>query len=177
MSRCQNVTLSDELAKRKTKIADMEWELAAECERVRKEEEEEERTCEAAEAWQWAATHHGIRHWGLGPLQALEQVNSQSLVLSYNPKCHRGSRAQDQQISKNDFFLHFQWLEPTTSSTREKYICIANIYITISLSSLLMYRSNTLTLWGSPHWESSLNISHQTTYECTLPFKYHKHIN
>ena len=52
--------------------------------------------------------HHGIRHWGLGPLQALEQVNSQSLVLSYNPKCRRGSRAQDQQISKNEFFLHFQ---------------------------------------------------------------------
>ena len=40
--------------------------------------------------------HHGIRHWGLGPLQALEQVNGQSLVLSYNPKCRRGSRAQDQ---------------------------------------------------------------------------------
>ena len=42
MSRCQNVTLSDELAKRKMKIADMERELAAEHERVRKEEEEEE---------------------------------------------------------------------------------------------------------------------------------------
>ena len=76
-------------------------------------------------------------------------MNGQSLVLSYNPKCCRGSRAQDQQISKNDFFLHFQWLEPTTSPTREKYICIANIYITISLSSLLMHRGNTLTLWGS----------------------------
>ena len=56
MSRCQNVTPSDELAKRKTKIADMERELAAERERARKEEEEEERVREAAEArWQAAA--------------------------------------------------------------------------------------------------------------------------
>ena len=55
MSCCQNVTLSDELAKRKMKIADMEWELAAEHKRARKEEEEEERTREAAEAWQQAA--------------------------------------------------------------------------------------------------------------------------
>ena len=37
------------------KIADMEWELVVEWERVRKEEEEEERACEAAEARQWAA--------------------------------------------------------------------------------------------------------------------------
>ena len=56
MSHCQNVTLSDELTKRKMKIADMEWELAAEHKHVRKEEEEEERTREAAEAWRQAAT-------------------------------------------------------------------------------------------------------------------------
>ena len=49
MSRRQNVTPSDELAKRKTKIADMERE------RMRKEEEEEERVCEAVEAWRRAA--------------------------------------------------------------------------------------------------------------------------
>ena len=55
MSRCQNVTPSDELAKWKTKIADMERELAAEREHVRKEEEEEERMHEAAEAWLRAA--------------------------------------------------------------------------------------------------------------------------
>jgi len=40
MSRRQNVTPSDELAKRKTKIAEMEQELAAEREHVRKGEEE-----------------------------------------------------------------------------------------------------------------------------------------
>ena len=56
MSRCQNVTPSDELAKQKTKIADMERELGAEREHVRKEEEEEERTREAAEVRQRAAT-------------------------------------------------------------------------------------------------------------------------
>ena len=55
MSRRQNVTPSDELAKRKMKIADMERELAAECEHMRKEEEEEERMCEAAEARRQAA--------------------------------------------------------------------------------------------------------------------------
>ena len=55
MSCCQNVTPSDELAKRKTKLADMEWELAAERERMRKEEEEEEHAREAVEAWQQAA--------------------------------------------------------------------------------------------------------------------------
>ena len=55
MSRCQNVTPSDELAKRKTKIADMERELAAERERTRKEEEEEERAREAVEARRRAA--------------------------------------------------------------------------------------------------------------------------
>ena len=54
MSHRQNVTPSDELAKRKTKIVDMERELAAERERVRKEEEEEEHACEAAEARWWA---------------------------------------------------------------------------------------------------------------------------
>ena len=56
MSRRQNVTLSDELAKQKTKIADMEQEFAVERERARKEEEEEERTREAAEARWQAAT-------------------------------------------------------------------------------------------------------------------------
>ena len=55
MSRRQNVTPSNELAKRKTKIADMEQELAAERERMRKEEEEEERAREAAEARRRAA--------------------------------------------------------------------------------------------------------------------------
>ena len=55
MSRRQNVTPSDELAKRKTKLADMERELAAEREHVRKGEEEEERAHEAAEARQRAA--------------------------------------------------------------------------------------------------------------------------
>ena len=55
MSCRQNVTPSDELVKRKTKIADMEQELAVECERVRKEEEDEERVHEAVEAWRWAA--------------------------------------------------------------------------------------------------------------------------
>ena len=43
MSCRQNVTPSDELAKRKTKLAEMEQELAAERERVRKKEEEEAR--------------------------------------------------------------------------------------------------------------------------------------
>ena len=56
MSRHQNITPSDELAKRKTKIVDMERELVAEHERVRKEEEEEERAREAAEARRRAAT-------------------------------------------------------------------------------------------------------------------------
>ena len=56
MSRCQNVTPSDELAKRKIKIAEMEQELAAERERVRKEEEEEACAHEAAEVQQRAAT-------------------------------------------------------------------------------------------------------------------------
>ena len=50
MSCRQNVTPSDELVKWKTKIADMERELAAEREHTRKEEEEEERAREAAEA-------------------------------------------------------------------------------------------------------------------------------
>ena len=49
MSCRQNVTPSDELAKRKTKLAEMEQELAAERERVRKKEEEEARAREAAE--------------------------------------------------------------------------------------------------------------------------------
>ena len=49
MSCRQNVTLSDELAKRKMKLAELEQELAAECERVRKEEEEEACMREAAE--------------------------------------------------------------------------------------------------------------------------------
>ena len=49
MSRRQNVTPSDELAKRKTKLAEMEQELAAERECVRKEEEAA-RTREIAEA-------------------------------------------------------------------------------------------------------------------------------
>ena len=56
MSRCQNVTLSNELAKQKTKIADMEWELVVERERVRKEEEEGECAREAVEARRRAAT-------------------------------------------------------------------------------------------------------------------------
>ena len=43
MSCHQNITPSDELAKWKTKIVDMERELAVEREHVRKEEEEEER--------------------------------------------------------------------------------------------------------------------------------------
>jgi Skp family chaperone for outer membrane proteins len=55
MSRRQNVTPSDELAKRKTKIAEMEQELAAERERVRKGEEEAERAREIAEAQRRAA--------------------------------------------------------------------------------------------------------------------------
>ena len=55
MSRRQNVTLSDELAKQKTKIAEMEQELAAERERVRKGEEEEARAREAAEVQRRAA--------------------------------------------------------------------------------------------------------------------------
>ena len=55
MSRRQNVTPSDELAKWKMKIADMEWELVAERERVRKEEEEGEHAREAAEARRQAA--------------------------------------------------------------------------------------------------------------------------
>ena len=56
MSRRQNVTPSDELVKRKTKLVEMEHELAAEHKRVRKEEEEEACTCEAAEVqWQAAA--------------------------------------------------------------------------------------------------------------------------
>ena len=50
MSRRQNVTPSDELAKRKTKLAEMERELAAERERVRKGEEEAARAREIAEA-------------------------------------------------------------------------------------------------------------------------------
>ena len=50
MSRRQNVTPSDELARRKTKLAEMERELAAERERVRKEEEEAARAREIAEA-------------------------------------------------------------------------------------------------------------------------------
>ena len=54
MSRRQNLTLSDELAKRKTKIADMERELVAERECMRKEEEEEHAR-EAVEAQQRAA--------------------------------------------------------------------------------------------------------------------------
>ena len=56
MSRCQNVTPSDELVKWKTKLAELEQELAAERERVQKEEEEEARVHEAAEVqWQAAA--------------------------------------------------------------------------------------------------------------------------
>ena len=50
MSRCQNVTLSDELVKRKTKLMEMERELAAERERVRKGEEEAAHAREIAEA-------------------------------------------------------------------------------------------------------------------------------
>ena len=50
MSRRQNVTLSDELAKRKTKLVEMERELAVERERVRKEEEEAAHAREIAEA-------------------------------------------------------------------------------------------------------------------------------
>ena len=49
MSCCQNVTLSDELMKWKTK-------LAVEHECLREEEEEEEEACEAAEAWRQPAT-------------------------------------------------------------------------------------------------------------------------
>ena len=55
MSRRQNVTPSDELAKRKTKLAEMKRELAAEREHVRKGEEEAARAREIAEA-QWRAT-------------------------------------------------------------------------------------------------------------------------
>ena len=54
MSRRQNVTLSNELAKRKTKLAEMGQELAAERERVQKGEEEAARTREIAEAQRWA---------------------------------------------------------------------------------------------------------------------------
>ena len=55
MSRRQNVTPSDELAKRKTKLAEMEQELAAERKCVRKEEEEEACAHEAAEVQRRAA--------------------------------------------------------------------------------------------------------------------------
>ena len=55
MSRHQNVTPSDELAKWKTKLAELEQELAVECECVWKEEEEAACTCEAAEVQRWAA--------------------------------------------------------------------------------------------------------------------------
>ena len=41
------------------------------------------------------ALHHEIRHGGLGPLQALEQVNHRSLVPSYSAECPRGSRARN----------------------------------------------------------------------------------
>ena len=56
MSRHQNITPSDELAKRKTKLAELEQELAVEREHVQKEEEEVARAREAAEVqWQVAA--------------------------------------------------------------------------------------------------------------------------
>ena len=61
MSHHQNVTLSDELAKRKMKLAELEQELAAERECVRKEEEEEACTREAAEAQQQAAA--ALQQW------------------------------------------------------------------------------------------------------------------
>ena len=54
MSCCQNITPSDELTKRKTKLAEMERELAVEHERVRKEEEEAARARKIAEAQQRA---------------------------------------------------------------------------------------------------------------------------
>ena len=56
MSCRQNITPSNELVKQKTKLADMERELAVAREHVRKEEEEEEHVHEAAEARWRAAT-------------------------------------------------------------------------------------------------------------------------
>ena len=55
MSRRQNITLSNELVKQKTKLVEMEQELAAERKHVRKEEEEEVRAHEAAEVQQRVA--------------------------------------------------------------------------------------------------------------------------
>ena len=55
MSRRQNITPSDELAKRKMKLAEMERELVAERERVRKGEEEAARAREIVEAQRRAA--------------------------------------------------------------------------------------------------------------------------
>ena len=65
MSCCQNVTPSDELAKRKTKLAEMEQELAAEHERVRKKEEEEVRAREAAEVQRLQPFSNGCERIGL----------------------------------------------------------------------------------------------------------------
>ena len=61
MSHCQNVTPSDELTKWKTKLAEMEQELAAEREHVQKEEEEEACMREAAEV-QWRAAA-ALQQW------------------------------------------------------------------------------------------------------------------
>ena len=61
MSCRQNVNPSDELTKRKTKLMEMEWELAAEHERVRKEKEEEVHAREVAEAQQQATLQQQLR--------------------------------------------------------------------------------------------------------------------
>ena len=53
MSRCQNVNLSDELTKQKANLAEMEQDLAAECECL-KAEDKEECAHEAVEARQQA---------------------------------------------------------------------------------------------------------------------------
>ena len=61
MSCRQNVTPSDELVKRKTKLTEMEQELATEREHVWKEEEEDTRTCEAVEVQRQAAA--ALQQW------------------------------------------------------------------------------------------------------------------
>ena len=61
MSHHQNVTPSDELAKQKTKLAEMEQELAAEHERVWKEEEEDTRAREAVEVQRRVAA--ALQQW------------------------------------------------------------------------------------------------------------------
>ena len=66
MSRRQNVALSNELAKQKMKLVEMEQELAAEHEHVQKGEEEEAHTREAAEVqWRAAAAlqHRARENW------------------------------------------------------------------------------------------------------------------